>query len=138
MPFQILRFHNIYGPGQHDHFIPEFVNKIKSGDFTLQGGNETRAFCYVSDALRATLELMSAPGAINQIINVGNDAETSIQTVAEIIVKCLNMDKNISISNGIPGSVPRRCPDITLLKKLISWQPKVTLEDGIRLTLESL
>lgn len=138
MPFQILRFHNIYGPGQRNHFIPEFVDKLRHGDLTVQGGHETRAFCYVSDALDAASKLMTSQQCYNQIINVGNDTETTIKEAAEIIAKKLGVTAPLNMMPGRPGSVSRRCPDITLLKKLILWNPTIGLEHGIDLTLKSL
>jgi nucleoside-diphosphate-sugar epimerase len=128
----------VYGPGQLYHFIPEFVEKLKNGIFTVQGGAETRSFCYVSDALDAALQLMQNSHCYNKTINIGNSTETTIKQVAELIAKKMNIDSELTVTDGVPGSVSRRCPDLDLIKQLILWAPKITLEHGINLTLESL
>jgi nucleoside-diphosphate-sugar epimerase len=136
--FQIIRFHNVYGPGQVDHFIPEFVSRINNGDATVFGANETRSFCYVSDALEACHQLMNTPAAYNKIINVGTGKESTILEIAEIISKELKIDLPLIPVEGKKGSVARRCPDISLLKSLIDWEPKIDLVRGLKLTLESI
>lgn len=136
--FQIIRFHNIYGPGQVDHFIPEFVSRLHNGDATVFGANETRSFCYVSDALDACYLLMNTPAAHNKVINVGTGKESTILEIAEIISKELKTNLPLIPVEGKKGSVARRCPDISLLKSLIDWEPKIDLVQGLKLTLENI
>jgi nucleoside-diphosphate-sugar epimerase len=135
--FQILRYHNVYGPGQQGHFIPEIVQRFKQGDFTVYGSDETRSFCFIDDAVMATYQLMLESGARNQIINVGVNVESTIMDVANIIARELQITQPLIPAGGMKGSVSRRNPDISKLKSLISWVPKTTLTDGIKLTIES-
>jgi UDP-glucose 4-epimerase len=136
--FQIIRFHNIYGPRQHLHFIPEFVERLKTGDREVYGANETRSFCYVTDAITACYALMLEPKSYNKVINVGSGIETSILEVSNIIANEIGVEENLIPVAGKQGSVSRRCPDISLLQSLITWKPTTDLKTGIKLTLESL
>lgn len=132
--YLIIRYHNVYGPGQRDHFIPEFVERALTGDVRLFGYENTRSFIYIDDAVDATIKLIRSEKA-NYIVNVGNDDETSIEEVAEIILSLLKISTPIKFDSAPIGSVNRRCPDISLLKNLIGYTPKITLKEGIEKTL---
>ena len=136
--FQIIRFHNIYGPGQVEHFIPEVAQRFLSGDLTVYGGNESRSFCYIDDAIDAITQLMFDPGTYNQIFNVGCQEEHQILKVAEMIKNIIGVVGDLENVPGRPGSVNRRCPDISKLKKFIDWDPTTLIEDGLKLTLKNL
>ena len=135
-PFTIIRYHNIYGPGQVDHFIPEFANRLRQGNTVLHGHSNTRSFFYITDAIDATIKLLDAP--INGPINVGSDEEISILAVANLIKTYLNVSDQLVLHPAPLGSVSRRCPDISLLKSKIEYTQNVNLNTGIKLTLESL
>ena len=138
MSYQILRFHNVYGPGQVDHFIPEFVERSRQGDYRVFGGDETRAFCFVSDALDAAHQLMLDHDCHDHIINIGHDHEITIAEVARKILQRMGINHDINSVPGRPGSVQRRCPDVTLLRSLTGWCPRVDIDHGLDLTLGSL
>lgn len=138
MPFQILRFHNVYGPGQIDHFIPEFAQKLRQGQRDVQGGDQTRAFCYVSDVVIAAWQLMSESSAHNQTIHVGTDQESVISDVAYLLAKKLGIKDKLNIVPAPSGSVARRCPDLSLMHRFISWRPQIDLDQGIDLVLDGL
>lgn len=132
----ILRFFNIYGPGQIDHFIPEFVNRALNQEMQIIG-NDTRSFCYVDDAVKITKNLIeSCP---NQIINVGNDEEFEIAYIARKILKIMEIDPSLlEILPGKKGSARRRCPDISILKKLTNFHTFTPIETGLKRTIASL
>lgn len=136
--YAIIRYHNVYGPGQQDHFIPEFYQRAKTGDLTLKGWENTRSFMYISDAIRATSQVIFDSVCANQIINVGIDDERSIKELAEIILKVSNISGDLILEPAPEGSVKRRCGSITKMNKLLNFVPEVSLEEGIRRTLESL
>jgi UDP-glucose 4-epimerase len=136
--YTIIRYHNIYGPGQIDHFIPEFYHRAKGGDLSLNGWENTRSFMYISDAIEATVKVIFDDKCTNQIINIGNDDEKSIKEVAEIILEVSGIQGNLSLGDAPPGSVKRRNGDITKLKNLTGFVSEVSLRDGIKKTLESL
>jgi len=135
-PFTIIRYHNVYGPGQVDHFIPEFATRLLKGDMNLYGHKNTRSFYYIDDAIDATIKLLDTP--INGPINVGCTDEATILDVANIIKKLLHVDGNLILNSAPKGSVTRRCPDISLLKSTIDYQYTVDLTTGIEKTLKDL
>jgi len=134
--YTIIRYHNVYGPGQVDHFIPEFATRAETGNTELYGYSNTRSFMYVTDAIEITEKLLYTP--LNQAINVGTEDEVSIKQVAQMILDYKNISTDLILKPSPPGSVTRRCPDITLLKSLFNFEPKVSLVDGLKLTLDSL
>lgn len=133
-PFTIIRYHNVYGPGQKDHFIPEFAARLLKGSTDLYGYNNTRSFIYISDAIDATIKLLNNP--INGPINIGNDNEISILEVANMVKNYIGIEQDLVLHDAPAGSVNRRCPDISLLKKTIDYRATVDLLTGIKLTLE--
>lgn len=137
-PYTIIRYHNVYGPGQVDHFIPEFYKRAIKGDLSLYGWKNTRSFIYISDAIEATEKIMFCDSCKNQIINVGVNLETSIKKVAELICKHAGIKDELVLKNAPKGSVSRRCADITKLEKLVNFSPKISLDEGLKLTLQSL
>lgn len=132
----ILRYFNIYGPGQKDHFISEFVDRAKQGDYYIKG-NDTRSFCYVDDAVLMTHDLVM--NANDRIVNVGKQEESSIEDVAKCILDIMGVDPTmLEIRDGPVGSAKRRCPDTKQVKALTGFEKYTTLQTGIRKTVESL
>ncbi len=136
--YSIIRYHNIYGPGQVDHFIPEFYNRARQGDLSLNGWKNTRSFMYISDAIRATLHVIFESAFSNQIVNVGVENEISILELAKMILNISNITGDLILNPAPEGSIDRRCGDISRLQGLTNFTPSVSLEDGVKLTLESL
>jgi UDP-glucose 4-epimerase len=135
--FTILRYHNVYGPAMGwEHVIPQFVRRLELGEeFTIQGdGMQTRSFCFVDDAVAATLAAATAPEAANEILNVGNPEEVSINELAVALAR-------IAQKPVEPRHVPfegegtrRRVPSIERARELLGFRPSVPLEDGLRVT----
>jgi len=136
--YAIIRYHNVYGPEQRDHFFSEFYERALTGDLTLNGWENTRSFMYISDAIEATVRVIFETAFSNEIVNIGVDAEISIKEIAELILKTANIAGELILRDAPAGSVKRRCGDITKLNQLTTFEPKVSLKDGIKLTLESL
>jgi UDP-glucose 4-epimerase len=136
--YAIIRYHNVYGPGQVDHFIPEFFERAKIGDLSLKGWENTRSFMYISDAIRATIQVIFDAECANQIINVGVDDEKTIKDLATMILYEAGIVGELTLEPAPLGSVKRRCGDITKMTELLNFVPEVSLTDGIRKTLESL
>lgn len=114
--YLIIRFFNVYSEHSGSgHFIKDIIDKIGNKDYKLIGADETRSFCYVSDAVNAVINLKDIS---NEIINVGSDEEISILDAANIIAEAKGI-KNVNwfFEGGLPGSVKRRNPDISVLKK---------------------
>jgi nucleoside-diphosphate-sugar epimerase len=127
--YTIIRFHNIYGPGQQNHFIPEFIDRLHEGNSVLYGWEDTRSFCYIDDAIKLVAGVYNSK---NQIINIGSNTETSILDVAHEIMDQMNIDRdNLDLQPGVEGSTPRRAPDI---KKLLTLMPEfkfTSLKEGL-------
>ena len=141
----IFRPHNIYGPAMgFEHVIPQLVRKIciasdhfqkTEAEIELQGsGDETRAFCYIEDAIDGIL-IAGKKGKNFDIFNVGSQKETKIRELTLSIGRILNIKLKISPGKLQKGSTRRRCPDITKLSKL-GYTPKVSLEAGLVKTVQ--
>ncbi len=130
----IIRPHNIYGPNQKNHFVPEFIARCKKGKVVLNGWKNTRSWLYIDDCCKAIHKLMNCKNAINQIVNIGSNDEKKVIDVAKLILRELGINKKI-IKNKAPlGSAKRRMPDIKKLKKLIKWIPDTSIKEGIKKT----
>ena len=127
--YTILRFHNIYGPGQENHFIPEFIERIQQGDNRLYGWDDTRSFCYIDDAVKLTIEMLEQK---NQIVNIGSPTESKIVDVANIIVDLLELSNQFELLDSPPGSTPRRAPDLTKLHKFVPDFEWTDLRTGLK------
>ncbi len=136
----IFRPHNIYGPQMGwEHVVPQFIKKIAalSCGFSLkkiimpiQGkGLETRAFCYIDDAIDGIMAAAQR-GTSGEIYHVGKDEEITILDLVKKIAEILDMEIAIQESPLQAGSTPRRCPDITRLKSL-GYCPKISLHEGL-------
>ena len=130
------RFHNVYGPRMGaDHVIPELsLRALRREDpFRLYGAEQRRAFCHVSDAVEATVRLMATEAAWGRVVNIGNDTEeTRIGDLARLVLETASFAPTVSPVPAPPGSVDRRCPDLTRLRALTGFQPKVGLAAGVR------
>ncbi|MDC3396759.1 NAD-dependent epimerase/dehydratase family protein [Candidatus Pelagibacter sp.] len=136
IPFIILRYFNVFGPGQKDHFVSDFLNRIKNKKYQIYGSNNTRTFIYIDDAIKATKLLINSKKAINEIFNIGGNKEIKIKKVAGIIMKILKIKKNIKFFPSPPGSALRRCPDTKKLKKIINFKYDFQLIEGLKKTLK--
>jgi UDP-glucose 4-epimerase len=122
--YLIVRFFNVFGPASGSgHFIRDILEKIKQEDYSLIGPNETRSFCRVEDAVDAIIKIFYK---CNQtVVNIGSDEELSVLEAANIITKARGLEINWKSLPGNYGSVKRRCPDITKLKRLYPlYNPK--------------
>ncbi len=135
----IIRYHNIYGPRMgFEHVIPQFVEHIvkKENPFKINGGQETRTFCYVDDAVRATQLVMESPMTKNKTIHIGrDDGEIKIVDLARLLFDMGAYHPSIEINGSPNGSVARRCPNVTKLRGL-GFTPYVSLEEGVERTFD--
>ena len=132
----IIRYFNIYGPGQKDHFISEFVERVKKGEYFING-NDTRSFCYVDDAIMMTHDLVMH--ANDKIVNVGRQEESSIEDVAKCILDVMGVNPTLlEIRPGPKGSAVRRCPDTRQVRAITGFEKYTSLREGMLRTIESL
>jgi dTDP-glucose 4,6-dehydratase len=134
----IVRIFNTYGPRMRlndGRALPNFVFQALSGKpLTIYGdGKQTRSFCYVGDLIEGIHRLMMSNEHLPT--NVGNPQEITILEFAERIRKHFENPPPI-VFEPLPEDDPkRRCPDITKAKRILKWEPKVSLEEGLKLTL---
>ena len=139
VPFSIVRYHNIYGPRMgFEHVIPEFCRRVydKQTPFDVFGGDDTRAFCYITDAVAATRAVMEREQCNGHVIHIGNSLEEiKITELAKKMTDIGSLDTQHIIMPSRSGSVSRRCPDTRKLYKLTGHEPIVPLDEGLRQTL---
>lgn len=135
---RIVRIHNTYGPRMragdiYGRVVTRFIDQaIKKAPITVFGdGTQTRSFTYVSDMIEGILKTTYNPKISGEIINLGSDQEVSINKLAEIILDLTNSLSKIEYYPLPPDDPRRRCPDISKAKKMLGWNPKVTLEEGL-------
>ena len=139
-PYVIIRPHNVYGPRMgDDHVIPEFAVRLvgKEDPFVINGGENTRAFCYVDDFVAGLSAAAVTGDADGHIVNLGDDSEEiSIVDLARRMISYVDVSPRVEVREAPAGSVMRRCPDITLARRLLGYEPAVSLDRGIANTVE--
>lgn len=135
---KIVRIFNTYGPRMRlrdGRVVPAFIGQALKGEpLTVFGdGSQTRSFCYVSDLIDGIYRLSQSN--VHEPVNIGNPLELTIQEFAERILRLTGAQSKI-IRKPLPEDDPKqRQPDIGRAKKLLGWEPKVALEDGLRETI---
>jgi len=138
---KVARIFNTYGPRMHPNdgrVVSNFViQALKGESITLYGdGGQTRAFCFCTDLIDGFIRLMGTGDDVTGPINLGNPVEISVRTLAERVIALTGSSSKI-IFKPLPVDDPKqRCPDITLAKKTLGWQPKVDLDDGLSRTID--
>ncbi len=137
---KVARIFNTYGPRMHPNdgrVVSNFIVQALNGeDITLYGdGRQTRAFCYVEDLVDGLIRLMGTGPDFIGPINIGNPHEIPVRELAERVIDLTNSSSKI-VHRPLPQDDPmQRCPDTTLAKQVLGWEPKVPLEDGLRRTI---
>lgn len=137
---RVVRIFNTYGPKMQmndGRVVSNFiVQALKNENITVYGdGTQTRSFCYVSDLVQGMIDFMNQEQYLGPI-NLGNDGEFKIIELAEKIIKLTNSKSKI-VFKPLPEDDPlQRKPDLTLAKKIINYQPKIQLEEGLIKTIE--
>lgn len=135
LDYVIIRPNNIYGPRQKNHFVDEFIDRLRNGDRELYGWQNTRSWLYIDDFVNAFTQLIFKEEAKNDIFNIGSNDETEVIVLAEKIAELLDINPSEIVRKDAPeGSAKRRMPDITKLKNITGWEPKINLEDGLAKT----
>lgn len=140
LQIKVARIFNTYGPRMHPNdgrVVSNFiVQALKGEDITIYGtGDQTRSFCYVDDLIEAFVLFMESPADLVGPVNLGNPGEFTIRELAEKILS-LSGSKSRLTFKALPQDDPRqRQPDISLAKERLNWQPRVSLEDGLRETI---
>ncbi len=136
---RIVRIFNTYGPRMRlkdGRVVPNFISQALSGEeLTVYGdGSQTRSFCYVSDEIEGIYRLMMSDYTLP--VNIGNPEEHTILEFAEIILKITGSKSKIAFKELPVDDPKQRRPDITKAKKLLKWEPRVSLEAGLKETIK--
>jgi UDP-glucose 4-epimerase/UDP-glucuronate decarboxylase len=138
--FSIVRYHNVYGPRMgFEHVIPQLFERAVGGEdpLVVYSPSHQRAFCYVEDAVNATITAMRDPRGDNATFNIGNDEEeVEIGDLAKRILNRVRPGGSIVPKEAVNDPISRRCPDITRARECLSFQPQISLNEGLDRTLE--
>ncbi len=138
---KVVRIFNTFGPRMHPNdgrVVSNFiVQALRGEDITVYGtGTQTRSFCYVDDLIDVIILTMNSSNQIIGPINIGNPSEFTILELAEKVIKLSNSKSKI-VFKPLPQDDPKqRQPDISKAKKLLNWQPKVNLNEGLNKTID--
>ena len=137
---RVVRIFNTYGPRMavnDGRVVSNFVNQALRGqDITIYGdGSQTRSFCYISDMVRGLMAMMDNDEYIGPF-NLGNPREFTIRQLAELVIQQTNSTSRL-VQRELPEDDPRvRRPDISKARKVLGWEPEVSLEKGLAHTIE--
>ncbi len=143
LPIRIVRFFNTVGPRQVGHYgmvVPRFVSAaLKNEPLSVYGsGDQIRCFCHVTDAVKALLLVMDSDKAVGQVFNVGNNSQISIMELAKKVIEITGSKseiEKIAYEKAYPEGfedMQRRVPDISKIKQLLGWEPKINLDQIIK------
>jgi len=142
LEIRIARYHNIYGPegtykGGREKSPAALCRKVAEasnpGEIEIWGdGKQTRSYCYIDDCVEGTILLMESD--YDKPINIGSDRLVTIDELADIIIKISGKKITKKYNLNAPQGVRGRNADLTLVKKVLHWQPKVSLEEGLEKT----
>ena len=143
LPIRIVRFFNTVGPRQVGHYgmvVPRFVSAaLKNEPLSVYGsGDQIRCFCHVGDAVKALLLVMASDKAVGQVFNVGNNSQISIMELAKKVIEITGSKsriEKIAYEKAYPEGfedMQRRVPDISKIKQILGWEPKINLDQIIK------
>ena len=136
MDIKVARIFNTYGPNMHPEdgrVVSNFIMQaLLNKPLTIYGtGEQTRSFCYVDDLVRGLMLMMSSDENVTGPVNLGNPVEFTMLELAENVIKLTESRSEVAFL-PLPEDDPRqRKPDISLAKKLIGWEPSISLEQGL-------
>ena len=137
---RLVRIFNTYGPRMHPfdgRVVSNFIRQALRGeDITIFGdGSQTRSFCYRDDLVEGIIRMMNGPDEFSGPVNLGNPGEFTILELAQQVI-ALTGSKAKIVHRPLPQDDPtRRQPNIALAKKMLGWEPKVQLREGLEKTI---
>lgn len=141
LKIKVVRIFNTYGPRMAENdgrVVSNFILQALRGEpITIYGdGSQTRSFCFVDDLVRGFIAMMESGDDFLGPVNLGNPHEITVKTLAEKILE-MTGSKSELVLKPLPQDDPtQRCPDISLAKEKLGWEPMVTLEEGLGKTIE--
>jgi UDP-glucuronate decarboxylase len=140
LDIKVVRIFNTYGPRMHPNdgrVVSNFiVQALRGEDITIYGdGSQTRSFCYVDDLIEVITRMMNSEAGFVGPVNIGNPVEHTMLQLAERVIALVG-GKSKLVFRPLPSDDPRqRQPDIALAKEKLGWEPRVSLDDGLRETI---
>jgi UDP-glucose 4-epimerase len=147
-PFAIARPFNAYGPGEYPerepglaHVIPDLLEKVVAGERPIAifgDGSQTRSFTYVDDVADAIVTIGTDPAGEGRDFNIGTGVETSVRDLLWLIWRLCGQEgqPEVRTVEPLPVDVQRRVPDITRIRTVLGWKARVSLEEGLRRTIQ--
>ena len=136
----IVRYHNIIGPEMgFSHVIPHIVERFSIGDespFKIYGHDQTRAFCFIDDAVRGTINAMESSISNQEIYHIGTQEEVSIRSLTTFIGELMSYRGEYENAETYPGSVARRCPNIKKASDHFGYTPQIDWREAVKITVE--
>lgn len=135
----IIRYHNVFGPRMgFNHVIPHLVIRFRDNEdpFKVYGHDQTRDFCYITDAVEGTVLAMETKGTNGEIYHLGTGIETTIGELIYYTGELMNYKGTYINAPTYPGSVSRRSPDTSKSKRDLGFVPRVTWKDGLKETID--
>ena len=138
---RVARIFNTFGPRMalnDGRVITNFIAQaLKNEPISVFGdGSQTRSFCFVSETVAGLVSLMNSGDEVSGPVNLGNPSEFTMLELAELVIELTKSSSNLSF-HPLPGDDPRqRKPEISLAKELLNWEPKVSLRDGLKETID--
>jgi len=138
---KVIRIFNTYGPGmdpQDGRVVSNFITQALEGkDITIYGeGKQTRSFCYIDDLVEGIIRMMNGPENLIGPVNLGNPCEITVLKLARIILFYTYSKSKLKYSSLPIDDPTRRRPDITKAKNELGWEPKISLYDGLKNTIQ--
>jgi len=138
---KVARIFNTYGPRMHPNdgrvVSNLIIQAVQNKPITIYGGGaQTRSFCYVDDLIDALIRLMNSPDDFTGPVNLGNPVETSILELAKTIIELTDSSSSLEYKELPLDDPKKRCPDISLAKEKLGWEPIVPLKEGLTKTIE--
>ena len=137
---RVVRIFNTYGPAMRSddgRVVPNFIRQALAGQaLTVYGdGMQTRSFCYVDDLVEALVRMMECEG-FSGPVNLGNPGEYTMLELAQKVIELTGSTSDITFAELPCDDPTRRCPDISLAKEKLGWEPKTQLDEGLASTVE--
>ncbi|MEW6676230.1 MAG: UDP-glucuronic acid decarboxylase family protein [Nitrospirota bacterium] len=137
LKIKVARIFNTYGPRMHPNdgrVVSNFIMQaLKGEDLTVFGdGSQTRSFCYVDDMIDGLIKVMNSSDDFTGPVNLGNPVEFSILELAKKIIELTNSKSKIVFKPLSLDDPIQRQPDISLAKKVLQWEPRISLEEGLK------
>lgn len=142
MEIKVVRIFNTYGPAmafEDGRVVSNFILQALKGDpLTIYGdGSQTRSFCYVDEMVDGLIKMMNSPAEITGPVNLGNPGEFSMRELAELVLRLTGSKSRVEYLELPVDDPRRRCPDITLARTTLDWNPTIPLSVGLDRTIEN-